>query len=157
VPALFNVARKLGDRKWFGAVGRLYAPLDRLIGKVTKGRLVGLGGRKVTSLLITTTGRKSGKPRANPLLYAPDGDGFVVIGSNWGQTHHPAWSANLLANPTATVAVGGREIPVRATLATGEERERLWQLLLRTWPAYQSYEATAGGRDLRIFRLEPVR
>src|SRR5690606_9897492 len=106
------------------------------------------------SLLITTTGRTTGKPRTNPLLYAPDGDGFVVIGSNWGQAHHPAWSANLLANPHATVTVQGTPISVRARLAEGAERERLRALLLRVWPAYATYEQRAAGRTLRIFRLE---
>lgn len=155
MPALFNLAKRLGRYQWFARVGRAYAPLDRFLGRVTKGRFVGLGGRQAPTLLITTTGRKSGKPRANPLVYAADGDGFVVIGSNWGQEHHPAWSGNLLANPAATVTVDGRDIAVTATMAKGAERERLWQLLLSTWPAYQSYEVRAGGRDLRIFRLKP--
>ena len=109
------------------------------------------------SLIITTTGRRSGQPRSNPLLYARDGDAFVVIGSNWGQTQHPAWALNLLADPAATVTLGGARVPVRATLAEGAERERLWRLLLAEWPAYQTYGERAGGRDLRIFRLVPDR
>jgi deazaflavin-dependent oxidoreductase (nitroreductase family) len=131
-------------------------PLDRLIGKLTRGRFVALGLRDVPSMLLSTTGRRSGQARATPLLFAPDGDGFVVIGSNWGQQHHPAWSTNLLADPTATVTVGGRSIPVRARLVDGVERVKLRGLLLEVWPAYATYEQRSGGRDLRIFRLEPV-
>lgn len=110
----------------------------------------------IPSLVITTIGRRSGKPRSNPLLYVPDGDAYVVIGSNWGQTQQPAWSLNLLAEPTAEVDVRGRRIPVRAVLATGAERDRLWQLLVTEWPAYRAYVERAGDREIRVFRLEPT-
>lgn len=153
---LSTLARRYGNKKWFAAVGRAYVPIDRLLGRLTRGRFVALGMKDVPSLLITTTGRRSGEPRTNPLLYAPDGDAFIVIGSNWGQQHHPAWSGNLLADPTATVTVDGREIPVRARLVKGPERDRLRTLLLQTWPAYAAYETRAEGRHLRIFRLEPT-
>jgi len=79
----------------------------------------------------------------------------VVIGSNWGQAQHPAWSGNLLADPAATVTLDGRRIPVRASLATGAERDRLLALALEVWPAYATYIERAG-REIRIFRLAPV-
>jgi deazaflavin-dependent oxidoreductase (nitroreductase family) len=148
-----GLARLLGHRRWFARVFRTAVPLDRLVGRITRGRFVALG--LVPSLLLTTTGRRSGQPRQNPLLYLPDGDGFVVIGSNWGQTRHPAWALNLLANPDATVMLKGSEIPVRATVTTGPERDRLWRLLVTEWPAYQTYVERAGGRDIHIFRLTP--
>ncbi|AEB43496.1 nitroreductase family deazaflavin-dependent oxidoreductase [Micromonospora maris] len=151
---LGSLTRRLGRHRWFGAAMRLLVPADRLVGRLTRGRVVALG--LVPSLIITTTGRRSGKPRSNPLLYVPDGTSYVVIGSNWGQTHQPAWSLNLLANPEAEVDVGGRRIPVRAELATGPERDRLWQLLLDEWPAYQAYVERSGGRQIRIFRLTPT-
>ncbi len=106
-------------------------------------------------MLITTTGRKSGQPRTNPLLYVPDGDGFIVIGSNWGQEHHPAWALNLTANPEAVVTMGGKDTRVRASLAEGAERDRQLALLLAMWPAYATYQKRASGRDLRVFRLQP--
>jgi deazaflavin-dependent oxidoreductase (nitroreductase family) len=152
--ALSSFARRIGGTRIFSRIGRAYVPLDRLLGRLTRGRFVALGQRDLPSLLITTTGRTSGKPRTNPLLYARDGDGFVVIGSNWGQAHHPGWSANLLANPYATINVRGAQIRVRAQLAEGAERERLRELLLRVWPAYAVYEQRAAGRTLRIFRLQ---
>lgn len=133
---------------------RLLVPVDRLVGRLTRGRVVALG--LVPSLVVTTIGRRSGQPRSNPLLYVPDGDAYVVIGSNWGQTHQPAWALNLLADPAAEVDVRGRRLPVRAELATGAERERLWQLLVTEWPAYRAYVQRAGGREIRIFRLVPT-
>ena len=147
------MTRKLGHRRWFSRAVPLMVPLDRLIGRLTRGRVLALG--LVPSLLITTTGRKSRQPRQNPLLYVRDGDAFVVIGSNWGKTAQPAWALNLLADPAATVTLKGAEIPVRATLATGAERERLWRLLVAAWPAYETYVERAGGRDIRVFRLTP--
>ena len=149
-----QMLQRLGHQRWFAALGRAMVPVDRWIQRVTRGRLTVVGRHGLPALLLTTTGRRSGEPRTQPLLYAPDGDGYVVVGSNWGQPHHPAWSANLLANPSATVTVNGTVTPVRATLATGPERERLWALLLAQWPAYETYRQRAG-RDLRVFRLTP--
>lgn len=151
---LGTLTRRVGHHRWFGAAARLLVPADRLVGRLTKGRVVALG--LIPSLVITTTGRRSGLPRSNPLLYVPDGDAYVVIGSNWGQTHQPGWAMNLLADPTSEVDVKGRRLPVRAEVATGAERERLWQLLVSEWPAYRTYVDRAGGREIRIFRLVPT-
>jgi deazaflavin-dependent oxidoreductase (nitroreductase family) len=151
---LSSLLRRVGRAEWFARLARPLVPLDRGLGRLTRGRFVAFGLRGLPSLLITTTGRRSGEPRSNPLLYAPDGDAFVVIGSNWGQQHHPAWTANLLANPEATVMVDGERFPVRARLVAGPERARLRELLLDVWPGYAGYERRSGGRDLRLFRLE---
>jgi deazaflavin-dependent oxidoreductase (nitroreductase family) len=153
---LASMARRLGGQKWFAVVGRAYVPLDRLLGRLSKGRLVALGLRDLPSLLLTTTGRRSGEPRTTPLLYVPDGGAYIVAGSNWGQAHQPAWSGNLLAHPDAVVTLRGKTFPVRALLAHGAERERLWQLMRAMWPAYDTYQQRAAGRDIRVFRLEPV-
>jgi deazaflavin-dependent oxidoreductase (nitroreductase family) len=149
-------ARKYGSRPWFVGIARRLVPVDRFLGRLTRGRFVGLGMREIPSFMITTTGRRSGLPRSNPLVYASDGDDFVVIGSNWGQRHHPAWSGNLLANPEATITLNGVDIAVRARLVAGEERARLEAKLRGIYPGYADYERTAGGRHLRIFRLERV-
>jgi deazaflavin-dependent oxidoreductase (nitroreductase family) len=154
VPVLGNLTRRVGHHRWFGSAARLLVPADRIVGRLTRGRVVALG--LIPSLVITTVGRRSGQPRRNPLLYVPDGDAYVVIGSNWGQAHQPGWAMNLLSQPVAEVDVKGRRIPVRAEVATGAERERLWQLLVTEWPAYRTYVRRAGGREIRIFRLVPV-
>jgi deazaflavin-dependent oxidoreductase (nitroreductase family) len=148
-----RLVQRLGHQRWFAALGRPMVPVDRWIQRVTRGRFTVIGQVGLPSLLLTTTGRRTGEPRTQPLLYAPDGDGYVVVGSNWGQPNHPLWTVNLLANPEASVTVAGAVVPVRATLASGTERDRLWRLLLVQWPAYATYEHRAAGRHLRIFRL----
>jgi deazaflavin-dependent oxidoreductase (nitroreductase family) len=153
VSGLTSIVKRLGSQRWFAAVGRRLVPLDRQLSKLTHGRVVA-GGLNLPSLLLTTTGRRTGRPRPTPLVYASDGDAFVVIGSNWGGHDHPAWSANLLAHPDATVTMDGQDIPVRARLVKGTERERLRTLLLAIWPGYAAYEKRAPHRRLRIFRLE---
>jgi deazaflavin-dependent oxidoreductase (nitroreductase family) len=150
---LVTLAQRLGRYQWFSRTLRvILPPLDIRVARLTKGKVIALG--VLPSLVLTTTGRKSGELRQQPLIYVPDGEDFVVIGSNWGQPKHPAWSGNLLAHPEASVLVKGREIPVRAELAEDAERERLWRVLLLTWPAYSAY-AERSGRRLRIFKLTP--
>jgi deazaflavin-dependent oxidoreductase (nitroreductase family) len=149
------IIRRLGRQKWFSEMGRAAVPVDRLVGRASRGRISVLAMIGLPSLMLTTTGRRSGLPRSQPLLYVPDGDGYAVAGSNWGGAKHPGWSANLLADPAATVHVRGRQIPVRAVLAKGAERDRLWDLLQQTWPAYQNYAARTD-RTIRLFRLVPV-
>lgn len=148
--ALRSLVRMLGHRRWFARLGRVLVPADRLVARVTGGRVVALG--LVPSLLLTTTGRRSGRPRTTPLLGVPDGDAFIVIGSNWGGPHQPAWALNLLAHPHASVVHKGRRLAVQARLLAGAERERAWRLALRHWPAYQTY-ADRAGRELHVFRL----
>ncbi|HEY3008303.1 MAG TPA: nitroreductase/quinone reductase family protein [Micromonosporaceae bacterium] len=152
MPALGDLLRRLGHHRLFPTVLRPLVPVDRFVGRLTSGRVVALG--IVPSLLLTTTGRRSGRPHTTPLTYAVDGDSFVVIGSNWGRPHQPAWALNLLADPHATVRVGGREVSVRARRVTSAERERLFTLLLRLWPAYATYVERAAGREIPVFVLE---
>ncbi|MFI5712593.1 nitroreductase/quinone reductase family protein [Kribbella sp. NPDC051620] len=150
-----NVIRSLGHRPWFAVAGRNLVPIDRWLQRKTNGRITILGRSALPTLLLTTRGRKSGLPRTVPLIYAPDGDGFVVTASNWGQEHHPAWSANLLASSEAIISLeGGRDIPVRAVLAEGAERDRVWPLVTKVWPAYDTY-VERSGRAIRVFVLTP--
>ena len=87
-------------------------------------------------LLLTTTGRKSGKKRATPLQYLRDGENMVVVASNGGNKNHPAWLHNIRAHPEATAQAGKKVTKVRAETANDDERARLWPLLLN---AYQGY------------------
>ena len=150
-----KLAHWLGHQRWFAAVGRRLVPVDRALQRVTKGRIDRFGRGSLPTLLLTTVGSKSGLRRTVPLLYTKDGDAYVVTASNWGQQHHPAWSGNLLATPEATVEIGGREIPVRAELAEGDDRARLWSKVTSVWPAYDTYEERSG-RVIRVFLLRPV-
>jgi deazaflavin-dependent oxidoreductase (nitroreductase family) len=105
----------------------------------TKGER-GYRWRGTTILLLTTQGRTSGEPRTTPLIHRTDGDRWVVVASKGGAPEHPSWYQNLLANPEATIEVKAEEIPVRATTASGEERARLWSLMVEVWPAYDDYQ-----------------
>jgi deazaflavin-dependent oxidoreductase (nitroreductase family) len=149
---LTSFTRRQSSRRWLKTLGLASAPMDRYVGRVTHGRITMLGMVGLPSLMLTTTGRRSGQPRCQPLLYTQDGDGYVVVATNWGFPAHPGWSANLLADPEAIVEVRGRRIPVRAALVKGSERERLWRLVTPAWPAYETY-AAATDRTIRVFRL----
>jgi deazaflavin-dependent oxidoreductase (nitroreductase family) len=95
--------------------------------------------RGTTILLLTTTGRTSGESRTTPLIHRVDGDRWVVVASKGGAPDHPAWYRNLLADPEATIEVEADEVPVVATTAEGEERDRLWASMTEAWPAYDDY------------------
>lgn len=138
----------------FRRVGpRVLPPLERAMARLTGGRTP-LSGLLVPSLVLHTTGARSGIARDTTLMYCPDpGGGMLVVGSNFGRPEHPAWTANLLAHPAAEVTVRGRRRPVSTTLVGDAERDAVWGVLEEQWPGYRGYEATAG-RVLRIFRLE---
>jgi deazaflavin-dependent oxidoreductase (nitroreductase family) len=129
-------------------------PLERGIAALTGGR-VQMSGLLVPSLVLVTTGAKSGLERESPLMFCPEPAGrMLVTGSNFAKDRHPAWTANLLANPDAAVRLRGRTIPVHASLIADDEREAVWRYIERQWPGYRGYER-ASGRELRIFRLTP--
>jgi deazaflavin-dependent oxidoreductase (nitroreductase family) len=140
------------------AVGE--SPMWRITGKVhtflyraTGGR-IGHSAGKITNLLLTTRGRKSGESRTVALAYMADGERFVVVASNGGADRHPAWWLNLRADPNATVEVGDRTVRVSAREATGEERTRLWPELKAVNPFYGNYEQITE-RRIPVVVLEP--
>jgi deazaflavin-dependent oxidoreductase (nitroreductase family) len=94
----------------------------------------------VPSLLLTTTGRKSGEKFIFPLFYGKTGDSYIVVASKGGAPQHPGWYENLRADPNATIQVMSDVIDVRAEDAAGEERERLWALMADVWPDYNEYQ-----------------
>jgi deazaflavin-dependent oxidoreductase (nitroreductase family) len=97
--------------------------------------------RGTTILLLTTKGRRSGESRTTPLIHRTDGDRWVVVASKGGAPENPSWYENLNAGPEATIQVQGEEVPVRASTAQGEERDRLWSKMTEVWPAYDDYQA----------------
>jgi deazaflavin-dependent oxidoreductase (nitroreductase family) len=121
--------------------------------RVLRGRVVGTAIAPV--VLLTTTGRRSGKPRTTPLFGIRDGDAVVVVGSNAGGEDHPDWYRNLRAQPTATIQVGGITGAVRARDATPAERDRLWPILDRAYAGYRVYRDVAS-REIPIVILEPA-
>ena len=143
--------------RFFRRVGpTVMPPLERATAFVSRGR-VQLSGLLVPSLVLRTTGAKSGLERETALMYCPEPGGrMLVTGSNFARDTHPAWTANLLANPVAVAVVRGRPIPVEAVIIEDDEREAVWAYIERQWPGYRGYER-ASGRVLRIFRLTPTR
>jgi deazaflavin-dependent oxidoreductase (nitroreductase family) len=150
-----RVWRAAGTHSAFTAVARRLVSADRWLGRITHGRLVAAG--TAPALLLTTTGRRTGQPRTVPLQYFRDGGDFVVIASNWGGRHDPAWALNLLATPGAVVTAGGRDVEVHATPTGGSDHDRLWSLFVDQWPGYETYRHRAPHRTFRIFRLTPRR
>ena len=118
--------------KTIGAIHRsLYQLTNGMIG-------ANLGGRSM--VLLTTTGRKSGKQRTTPIQYMKDGEYIIIVASNGGNVNHPAWWHNISANPDVTVQIGKKKMLARAESADDEERARLWPLLVDINPDYQAFD-----------------
>jgi deazaflavin-dependent oxidoreductase (nitroreductase family) len=146
--------QKMSGAAWFSKVGpKIVPPLDRTVHKLTKGKVM-LGQSLVPSLYLTTIGAKSGQERLSPLLCMPEGDGWIVVGSNFGQEKHPAWTGNLIKTPEAKVEFRKRTYAVTGHLLEGEDRARTWDQLNKVWPVYDKYQARIE-REIRIFRLTP--
>ena len=154
-----DVLVRLLHTRWFTWLSiNVLVPIDRLLYRRTGGRLSLMhlrGGRSVAlpTLLLTTTGRRTGQPRATPVIFIEDDGVPFVVASNFGQQHHPAWSANLLADPDATIQIHGEERRVRARVAADEDLQRLWSRLLEVYPVWADYR-TRTDREFRAFFLE---
>lgn len=108
------------------------------------------------TLLLTTTGRKSGRSRALPLIYGEAGGSYVVIASKGGLPSHPVWYLNLEANPDCQLMVGPKPVTARARVAEGAERERLWRQMAKIYPPYDEYQQRAAARTIPVVVLDPV-
>jgi deazaflavin-dependent oxidoreductase (nitroreductase family) len=106
-----------------------------------------------TVLLLTTTGRSSGKPRTTPLIYARDGDRYVIVASKGGAPDDPGWYLNLTRTPEVELQVEGEVFRARARTAEGEERERLWRKANEVWPHYAEYRERTD-REIPVVVLE---
>ena len=131
-------------------VGRIHRAVYRATGGRLGARLAGLD-----MLLLTTTGRRSGRRRTQPLACFRDGDHWVVVASNGGQDRHPAWFLNLEARPDARIRIGRQEFAVRARVASGVERARLWPWLQQRNPPYARYERRTE-RQIPVVILQPM-
>ncbi len=128
--------------------------LHRRLYRATGGR-VGGRVRGMPTLLLTTTGRRTGLPRTWPVGYLEDGDNLVVVASAGGVPTHPAWYLNLRDRPEVTVQVGGRTRSMRAETAGPEERARLWARITRDDPYFAQYQAGLG-REIPAVVLRPA-
>ena len=133
----------------------LITTIHRFFYRVTGGRAGAQSGDR-KFLLLTTIGRKTGRKRVAPLLYVEDNGRWVIIGSNAGDDHHPAWWLNLKSHPEAEVQVGAEHFAVQARAATAEESERLWPRFIASYQSYADYrERTA--RTIPIIILSPLK
>ena len=117
-----------------------------------------LGGGEgvLTTLLLTTTGRKSGRKLIIPLIYRPtDTGGYCVIASKGGAPAHPAWFLNLEADPKVEIQIANEKRQAVARVAGGAEREQLWQLMVDYYAPYTDYQA-ATDRQIPLVVLDPV-
>jgi deazaflavin-dependent oxidoreductase (nitroreductase family) len=107
----------------------------------------------VHTLLLTTTGHRSGAPRTAPLIYGRQGDAFVVVASKGGSDDPPAWYVNLIEDPSVEVQVEDERFPATARVAVGDEREELWRAMAEIWPAYDEYQQKTE-REIPVVVLE---
>ena len=139
------------------AMIRVFWNLHRGLYRVSGGRI---GERLFTpqglgSLLLTTTGRTSGRPRSTALFFLAEGERLAVVASKLGSDRDPAWWRNLQATPEAEVRLGPRRRRVRAREATPEERAALWPRFVAAYPNYARYEERTS-RRIPIVLLEPA-
>jgi deazaflavin-dependent oxidoreductase (nitroreductase family) len=123
---------------------RRYQETDGEVGYIWNG---------VPTLILTTTGRRSGRRHSTPLIVGRDGDDFVVVASKGGAPAHPAWYRNLVDHPEVEAQVKADRFRARARTAEAGERERLWKLMCEIWPAYDDYRRKTD-REIPVVVLE---
>jgi deazaflavin-dependent oxidoreductase (nitroreductase family) len=134
---------------------RKAVPLDRWLIRRSNSKLTMLGPFGAPLLLLTTIGARSGLERTTPLIYLRKGDDLIVVASNYGSEKHPAWSSNLLADPRATVTIGGKAIPARARKLEGQDAEAAFADMADMIDTYRVYRERTD-RSFRIFRLSAL-
>ena len=149
------LAIRIGGLSWLPRFGPRIVAVDKLLRRLTRGRVTLLTFAGLPELFLTVPGRKSGVPRTTPLLCVPDRGTWLVAGSNWGGPSMPQWVGNLRAAETAVVELKGRSTTVTAAELDGEERDEAWSAMLAAWPNYAKYEARTD-RLIPVFRLAPA-
>jgi deazaflavin-dependent oxidoreductase (nitroreductase family) len=109
--------------------------------------------RGSSTLLLTTTGHRSGEPRTTPLIYGRSGDDYLIVASNGGSPEPPAWFVNLNEQAEVEVQVLGDRFKARARTATPEEKPAMWQEMVRHWPPYDDYQRRTD-REIPVVVLE---
>lgn len=150
------IRRTGGTRPLAWLYGHIQEPLDRLVYGRTNGRTTltsWLGD--VEMAMLTTTGAKTGRQRSHVVLGLPDGDCVVVVASNYGRQHHPAWYHNLKANPRAWIEIGGVTRAMVAHEVDGEEREQYYKRGIDIYPGFTLYQRRAH-REIPVLVLDPA-
>ena len=148
------VRRFSGSRPGSWLLARVLDRADRAVYRASGGRTTlsaVLSGLPV--MMLTTTGARSGRETTVPILGFEEGDAVLVIASNYGQAHHPAWLHNLRAHPRARLEVRGVGRDVVAEEVESPERERHLAIATEVYPGYRRYEERAAPRRISVFRL----
>lgn len=132
-------------------IGRAFYRVHRLMYQMSGGR-IGHRTPEGPMLVLTTRGRRSGQPRASVLLYMPDGDDAIVVGSNGGRPQAPAWLLNLQADPKVQVQIGSERFRAHAEIIEGEARDAIWPRLKEHYPGWDHYQ-TLTDRPIHPVRL----
>lgn len=141
----------LTSRPFRAVAPRVLPKAHRAVNRLSGGRLFDTPANPMC--MLVTTGARSGQPRETPLAAVPVEEGrLLVVGSNFAAETHPAWTANLLAHPDATVTFRGETYQVRARLLADDERSARWQELLVWYPNWRGYSAITD-REFRVFEL----
>lgn len=149
------VALWFGRRSWLPRFLPQITALDKLIHRLTGGRFGLLTLAGLPQVMLTVPGRKSGIPRTTPLLCVPHAGGWLIAGSNFGAPKPPLWVGNLRAAPGATVGFKGKQYDATVRELLGDDRERAWAVMLRTWPNYAHYQENTD-RLIPVFELQPA-
>jgi deazaflavin-dependent oxidoreductase (nitroreductase family) len=111
--------------------------------------------RGAPTLLLTTTGRRSGVPHTTALIFGRDGDRYLIVASQGGADHHPQWYLNLVAHPEVQLQVRADRFRARARTATTEEKSLLWPVMTQIWPDYDTYQQKTT-REIPLVILERI-
>jgi deazaflavin-dependent oxidoreductase (nitroreductase family) len=133
---------------------RLFTRLHLIIYQLTRGYLGNRVGKQ-SALILYTIGRHTKKLRSTTLSYYRDGNNYLVVASNWGEETHPDWYYNLMKNSCATIQVKEKRLQVEASLAQGEEYDRLWQLVTHKNKQYIAYQQRIN-RKIPVIILKPL-
>jgi deazaflavin-dependent oxidoreductase (nitroreductase family) len=152
---LTPVAIRLGALEWLPRFLPQITRVDRMLSRLTRGRVTLVRIAGLPSLELTVVGRKSGLARTTPVLCVPYRDGFLVAGSNFGGPKVPVWVFNVRSADTVQLKVNAKEMAAVPREVTGDEREALWEHMLKTWPNYAKY-AERADRVIPVFLFTPA-
>lgn len=146
--------RRLSRTAWFRKLlSRVLTPLDM---RLRNTRFAPSNfGVDFPLCYLTSSGRRSGKPRTVPLLYVRTDDGPAVVATNFGTEHHPGWSYNLDADPAAVLEIDEKSVDVMAHRLSRADSESLWPAFDQVWPGYEVYR-TIAPRDIKMYVLKPA-
>ena len=152
---LTPLAVRIGAIPWLPRLLPQIAGFDKMLQRLSRGRLGVLDLAGLPNVLLTVRGRLSGELRTTPLLCVRDGSHWLIAGSSFGAPSTPAWAHNLREAPSAVISKGQWHMRVAPEELTSAERDRAWEILCRTWPNFELYEQRTD-RLIPVFRLNPV-